>query len=168
MSGLIRSARERAGVSVRELARRGDVKPATVQSWERSEEAGTIQLSTLVRALDALHERLLITTEPRYPRREQRLGYEFHRLVLEKLRSDPDRVLASAAERLPRVRAGVSGDLADEWMGEWQTMIDERDFDGLAAVITGSDQRSIDMRQVSPFDTVLSQAERASVLERAR
>lgn len=73
MPGLIRSARERAGVSVRELARRGGAKPATVQSWERSEEGGTIQLSTLIRALDALHERLLIATEPRYQRREQRL-----------------------------------------------------------------------------------------------
>lgn len=87
--------------------------------------------------------------------------------MLEKLRSDPDGVMASAAERLPRVRSAVSGDLADEWMSDWQTMIDERDFDRLAAVMTGSDQRSIDMPQVSPFDAVLSQAERACVLERA-
>lgn len=168
MSNLIRGTRERTGLSVRDLARRCEVKPATVQSWERSERASTIQLSTLQRALDAMHQRLVIATEPHYSRREQRLSYEFHRLVLDKLRSRPEETLASAATRLPRMRATVRGDLANVWVNEWQAMVDHRDFDELAAVMTGSDQHSIDMRQVSPFDAVLTQDERTEVLERAQ
>ena len=168
MPTMIRDTRRTAGVSVRELARRCNVKPATVQSWERSEEDGAIQLSTLRRALSAMQQRLVIDVEPRFARREQRLGFEFHRAVLDKLLKSPDGTIASAAERLPRLKAAVKGDLAEEWMREWEAMIEARDLQRLGAVMTGSDQRSIDMRQVSPFDAVLNREERAQAMERAQ
>jgi transcriptional regulator with XRE-family HTH domain len=168
MPTMIRDARRAAGVSVRELARRCEVKPATVQSWERSEEDGAIQLSTLRRALGAMHQRLVVDTEPRFARREQRLGFEFHRAVLDKLLKNPDDTIASAAERLPRLKAAVRGDLAEGWMLEWQALIDARDLRKLEAVMTGADPRSIDLRQVSPFDGVLTRDERARVMERAQ
>lgn len=168
MSIMIRDARRAAGVSVRELARRCGVKPATVQSWERSEQDGAIQLSTLRRALSAMQLRLVIDVEPRFARREQRLSFEFHRVVLDKLLKSPDSTIASAAERLPRLKAAVRGELGQGWMREWEALIEARDLHGLGAVMTGSDQRSIDMRQVSPFDAVLDREERAQAMERAQ
>ncbi len=168
MCTMIRDARRAAGISVRELARICEVKPATVQSWERSERDGTIQLSTLRRALSAMQQRLVIDIEPRFARREQRLSFEFHRAVLDKLLKKPESTLASAAERLPRLQAAVRGELGEGWMRDWKAMIEARDLHGLAAVMTGSDQRSIDMRQVSPFDAVLDREERRSAMERAQ
>lgn len=54
MTALIRETRRRRSVGVRELARRCGVAAPTVVGWERSEEAGTIQVETLHRALAAM------------------------------------------------------------------------------------------------------------------
>ena len=50
----IRAAREAAGMSMAELARRAGVSQPTVANWELREQDGRITLATLERAADAL------------------------------------------------------------------------------------------------------------------
>jgi transcriptional regulator with XRE-family HTH domain len=174
MSNLIREARTRHAVAVRELARRCDVSPATVQDWERAERRDAIQLSTLKRALQAMGEEPVIRGgQPaelagRFDRLDQRLGLELHRKVAGKLIDNPDEVLDIAARRIPRLVVDVNGPLAEGWVDEWRTLIESRDLGSLIDVMLGGRQRDIDMRQVSPFDNQLTPEERIQVLERAR
>lgn len=65
MTDTIRSARLRAGVTMADLAGRLGVSESAVSQMERSEREGTIRLSTLSRALDALGEDLVMTTTAR-------------------------------------------------------------------------------------------------------
>ena len=174
MSAIIREARHRHAVGVRELARRCGVTPGTVQDWERAEEREAVQLSTLRRALLAMGEQPLIASgQPpelagRFDWMEQRLGLELHRKVAGKLIDDPTSTLLAAARRLPELKTRVHGPLAEGWVDEWESLIESRDIASLVNVMLGGRQRDIDMRQVSPFDELLTARERAQVLERAR
>ena len=171
MVNVIREARERHGVGVRELARRCDVAPATVVGWEASATAGTIQLSTLERALGALGESPRVGTRRSHQpapleRREQRLGLELHRAIAHHLIDDPDAVLASAAERIPSLRASVRGG-ALAWIDTWDALIASRDLGSLIDVMLDTTQDSIDLRSVSPFAHLASPHDRLIASERA-
>ena len=171
MSTLIREHRERGGVSVRELARRLDVSPATVQNYERAEASGRIQLDTLRRALAALDAEVSVRVTPlatlQLERREERVALELHKKVAEHLLRDADSTLANvsrvASEAQNRVDPYTAG-LLDEWV----RLADARDLPGLLHAMIATDQHSIDMRQVGPFNGVLSDDERLDAIRRAR
>lgn len=168
---LIREQRERASVSVRELARRLEVSPATVQNYERAESSGRIQLDTLRRALEALDATVSIRVSApqahRLARREERVALELHKKVAEHLLRDADSTLANvkrvATDARRRVDPYTAG-LLDEWM----SLAEARDLPGLLHAMTATDQHSIDMRQVGPFNGVLSETERLDAIRRAR
>ncbi len=171
MSTLIREQRERAGVSVRELARRLDVSPATVQNYERAEAGGRIQLDTLRRALAALDAEVSVRVTPlvtlQLERREERVALELHKKVAEHLLRDADATLANVSRVATTVRSRVdpyTAGLLDEWM----RLADACDLPGLLHAMTSTDQHSIDMRQVGPFNGVLSDDERLDAIRRAR
>jgi transcriptional regulator with XRE-family HTH domain len=173
MSSTIREARVRHAVGVRELARRCGVAPGTVQAWERAEARDAVQVSTLQRALRAMGEETVIGTRPspaaaaRFDRKEQRLGLELHRKVAGKLIDDPEGILRNAASHLDRLRSTVHGPLAQSWVDEWRSLIESKNIGALVNVMLGGSQRDIDMRQVSPFDGMLTRGERVRVVERA-
>ncbi|MBN9607419.1 MAG: hypothetical protein J0G30_12495 [Actinomycetales bacterium] len=170
--GLIADARHRTGTGVRELARRAAVAPPSIYDWEGSEANGTIQIGTLRRALEAMEERLIVTSRPAHRdvalplRREQRIGLELHRQIARALIDDPDRALAHAAGRIQRLRDGVRGS-ANDWIDEWVDLIERRDLGGLIDVMLGARPRDADLRSVSPFTGLLSESERRRALERA-
>jgi transcriptional regulator with XRE-family HTH domain len=172
MTTVIKDARATHSLGVRELARRCQVAASTVVDWERSEAAGTIQWGTLTRALEAMGERLTISrhgieVQPiRLERREHRLGLELHRKIAVKLIEDPRRVLELAKGRIPRSRENVQGG-AKAWVDEWEALIASGDLGKLIDVMTGTSQRDLDLRSVSPFVGLLAAAEREDVLERA-
>jgi transcriptional regulator with XRE-family HTH domain len=172
----IRRARFRAGVGVRELARRLGVTPKAVTDWEKSEEHGTIQLNTIQRALDALGEQLVVGSRRRTPpapahpleRREERVALELHRAVAKKLLDDPHAVLRLVPANLDRLRGQVRGVSAESWLDEWSELAHAGSIGGLVDVMLGTDRRSIDMRQTSPFLGALTQSERLAAIELAR
>lgn len=171
MSTLIREQRERSDVSVRELARRLDVSPATVQNYERAELTGRIQLDTLTRALGALGATVSVRVTSRSPnrleRREERVALELHKKVAQHLLRDVDATLANVGEVAMASRARVdpvTAALIDEWM----RLADTHDVAGLLHAMTATDRHSIDMRQVGPFNGVLSDDERLDAIRRAR
>lgn len=63
MSNLIRTHRIRAGLTGAQLGERLGITKAAVSQLERSEQAGTIQLGSLQRALDAVGQTLTLDTE---------------------------------------------------------------------------------------------------------
>jgi predicted DNA-binding mobile mystery protein A len=63
--GWIRAVRSALGMSYRQLAARVGLHPTAIAQMERSEEQGTIQLSTLRRAADALDCTLVYALVPR-------------------------------------------------------------------------------------------------------
>jgi transcriptional regulator with XRE-family HTH domain len=98
----IKRARLTRGLSVREFARQLGVTAGAVSQMERSEAAGKIGVDTLRRALEALGEDLVLTTQRHngargrvhrapFARREERVSYELHRAVAKKLIEDPSR-----------------------------------------------------------------------------
>ncbi len=171
MNTLIRQQRERSGVSVRELARRLGVSAATVQNYERAEASGRIQLDTLRRTLAALEAdvsvRVIPLTTLALERREERVAHELHKKVAEHLLRDPDATLANVSRVATKARSKVdpyTAGLLDEWM----RLADARDLPGLLHAMTATDHHSIDMRQVGPFNGVLSEPERLDAIRRAR
>lgn len=173
MTALIRDARQRRAVGVRELARRCGVAAPTVVDWERSEAAGTIRVETLHRALAAMGERLAVRSRAQtiefaqLERREQRLGLELHRSIAIKLVADPESVLESARARLGSMRPSLKGGTL-EWLDQWALLIEDRDIGGLIAVMLGTTQHDIDMRSISPFTGLLSSEERDDVHARTQ
>lgn len=172
----IRGARTRAGVGVRQLARQLGVTPKAVTDWEKSEELGTIQLNTIVRALDALGEQIVMGSRRRTPhnpqrmleRREERVSLELHRAVAKKMLDDPEAVLRVIPSNIDRLRQRIRGISAESCLDEWSELAQVRSLGGLVDMMLGTDQRSINMRQTSPFLGVLSQIERVGAIELAR
>lgn len=171
VSTLIRRQRERAGVSIRELARRLNVSPATVQSYERAEASGRIQLDTLRRTVQALGAEVSVRVmEPlmqSLQRREDRVALELHKKVAEHLLRDPDATLANVESIAAVARRRVDPSTA-ALIDEWVRLATRRDLSGLLHAMTSTDPRSIDMRQVGPFNGVLSDDERIDAIRRAR
>jgi len=172
----IRRARTRADVGIRQLARQLGVTPAAVSDWERSEERGTIQVNTIERALGALGEQVLLgsrrlvghSPDPVLERREERVALELHRAVAKKLVENPDAVLGVMPANIARLRDQVRGESAQSWLNEWSELAQLGSIGGLVDVMLGTDQRSINMRQTSPFLGVLSQSERLRAISAAK
>jgi hypothetical protein len=87
--------------------------------------------------------------------------------VAKKLVDHPGQVPAIAAGNLAKIRRGVQGRSAESLVNEWTSLVTERNLAGLITVLLGTDHRSIDMRQVSPFVGMLSQEERVEAIGRA-
>jgi hypothetical protein len=99
-------------------------------------------------------------------RREELVQFELHRALLGKLIGDFDGVRKIARRNLARSRSTVRGDQARAWLDEWSDLLDgppER----LVDLLLGTDEHSIDLRQVSPFAGVLSEEERLAAIRRA-
>ena len=62
MSDMIRSAHQRAGLSMVDLAARLGVSESAISQMEPSEREGTIRVTTMNRALEALGHDLLLTS----------------------------------------------------------------------------------------------------------
>jgi transcriptional regulator with XRE-family HTH domain len=168
----IRRSRERAGVGVRELARRLEVTGSAVSQWERSELEGSARLDTIAKALDAVGERLVVSSQPvqrttrELIRREERVSLELHRAIAKKLIDDPDSVLAVVPANVERMRSVVRGSTANAWLDEWLTLA-RGSLGALVDTMLSTDQWAIDLRQNSPFAGTLTQQERVEAIERA-
>lgn len=96
--------------------------------------------------------------------REQEKSLWLHRALLEPLMIDPTTVIERARENilrwLPRHR---SDGMAVRYLTQWQERLDGG-VDDVAGVLVGTDERSCELRQNSPFAGVLSDEDRRRVL----
>lgn len=104
---------------------------------------------------------------PRLPRREERVSYELHLAVAQKVREDPQPVLSKARTNLQRMASRTRGAHAHGWVAEWNTLVNGGDINRLVESMLGTDERGIDLRQMTPFAGVLSQEERLVAIHKA-
>lgn len=104
---------------------------------------------------------------PRLSRREERVSYELHRAVAEKIAEDPQSVLEKARINLQRMSARTRNTHAQDWVAEWDELVNGDDIDRLVEGMLRADERGIDLRQMTPFAGVLSQEERLIAIHKA-
>lgn len=101
-------------------------------------------------------------------RREVMVQRELHRTLLGKLLDtgiEPYRDIIR--HNLHKSRNHVRGSQAENWIEEWSQLLDGPPS-RLIDVFLDVDEHSIDMRQMSPFAGVLTNAERLQAIKRAR
>ena len=98
---------------------------------------------------------------PRTPfdRREDRVTFELHRAVAKKLVHNPERVKSVIRGNLAKIRQHVRGDLVMGRLDRWDELSRESAGSLIDATLS-TDELGKEMRQNSPFMSVLSQQER--------
>lgn len=111
-----------------------------------------------------------VPQDPEHPvaamRREERVQYELHRTLAEKLPTDHERLRDIAHGNIARMREMVRGETARRWLDDWERLVDGP-VEALTAVMLTLDEYGTDMRQVSPFAGGLTEVERLAAVERA-
>jgi hypothetical protein len=113
-------------------------------------------------AREALESRIDDVAE----RPEVLVQLELHKALLVKL-IDLDLLRELGHRNIARARSTVHGPQADGWLDEWERLLEGPPIN-LVDVFLGADERSIDLRQVSPFAGALSDDERHAAIRRAR
>jgi excisionase family DNA binding protein len=101
--------------------------------------------------------------EPRLTR-EQLKQLWLHRAVAGKVVQNPPALLAAASINLRCLRRIHSDEPAGNWLDRWEAVID----DGVETVLdalTSSAEYAIELRVMSPFGGILTEAERRAVLD---
>ncbi|WP_248762090.1 hypothetical protein [Pseudarthrobacter sp. SSS035] len=106
-------------------------------------------------------------SRPHLTRREERVSYELHRAVAEKVREDPQPVLSKARTNLQKMASRAGDAHARGWVAEWTALVNGADLNRLVDAMLRPDERGIDLRQMTPFAGVLSQKERLVAIHKA-
>jgi predicted transcriptional regulator len=107
------------------------------------------------------------TSRPRLERREERVQYELHRAVAEKVIEDPRPVLDKASDNLRKMLSKHRDAYSAELVHEWESLV-SGDVDTLVEGMLRPDVRGIDLRQMTPFAGVLTQNERLVAIHKAQ
>lgn len=95
--------------------------------------------------------------------RDQARSLWLHHAVAGKLVANPGRSLTIARRNLRNLFVHHPRDRSRRWLVEWAKVLDGS-LDELLVVLTSKSQRSVELRQNSPFAGVLTDAERSRVL----
>ncbi len=90
---------------------------------------------------------------------------EIHRIVLDKLLRDPDRVLEQAEEQLERLKDAAS-DRTGPHPDAWRALLDGSRAE-LVRVLMSTAEADVELLKMSPFAVLLTDDERAEVSRRA-
>ncbi|MCH6471483.1 hypothetical protein [Sinomonas terrae] len=105
---------------------------------------------------------------------DDRVAWELHRAVVDKLREDPAPVVAAARARLKLLRGddggqpddgGRPGQLADQ-LGEWERLL-EGDVESLIDSMLAPGEQGAQLRRATPFAEVLTADERLAAMRKA-
>jgi hypothetical protein len=122
----------------------------------------------LERLVSCMGFRLEVVRRPvrRDLNRSSERSWRLHRRLSTHLTAETlDQWLPTILHNIDRLRGRVQGQPHLRNLDRWQQLIDDRDVPGLRRVLTGLDTDSMQMREVSPMGGLMSQDERAEVLE---
>jgi hypothetical protein len=88
-------------------------------------------------------------------------------LIAEKVRADPDRLLALGRRQLARMCARPDAVRARPWLDEWEVRL-ATGPEAVIDILTDPGEHGHDMRQTAPFAGVLSNEERWSAIREVR
>ncbi|MDP5226545.1 MULTISPECIES: hypothetical protein [Arthrobacter] len=132
------------GLSVRGIAARLGVSAAVVQA-----------------SLKAARDR-----RPRLRDRHERVPYELHIALLQKLDQDEAAVREIGRGGVENLRSRVRGSLAEGWVDQWVALLDGPLAELEEAMLEDSEV-GMELRQLSPFAGALSEQERIIALKKA-
>jgi transcriptional regulator with XRE-family HTH domain len=164
VSGTIRDFRIRHGLTQSELGRLSGVPQPVLSAYEHGHRAPT--LDTLEAILAVRDETIVV--EPAQALQHDRSvarTIEIHRIVLDKLLEDPDHVLEQAEAQL-EIMHKASSDRTIPYLDAWRTLLDGPRSE-LVRVLMSTRQHDVELLKVSPFATLLTDADRAEVARRA-
>ncbi|MEI6739565.1 MAG: helix-turn-helix transcriptional regulator [Gemmatimonadaceae bacterium] len=156
----IRMIRDRAGLTQQQLAAVAHTSQATIAAYEGGHKSPTWR--TIERVGEAANLALIMHCVPPFTR-EDRRSLALHQAIAERLRQDPEGVLARARESLSRMHRLHPG--ARPLLNEWRLFL-RRPVDALTAVLLDPSPWGRELRQVTPFTGVLSAEERTRVYQR--
>lgn len=165
---ILREVMRETRTSQSELSRVSGVRQSSISQFL----SGKVNLSDeqLDRLLSGMGYRLEVIRRPVVPEltRSERRSWLLHRQVSKQLtRSSLNEWRPRIERNLTRLRGSVSGQPHLRNLDRWERLVDLGDLPGLHRVLTALDRDSIEMREVSPMGGVLSQDERADVLQLA-
>ena len=99
-------------------------------------------------------------------RREERVTMELHLTLAQKLRSNPQVVLAVTPKNLERLRSRLTAPIGQGWVSRWAELLDGPVEDLISGMLADTTEGR-DLRQNSPFAGALTQSERIAAIERA-
>ena len=158
----LRRCRTRAGLSQHALAQAAGTSQPTVAAYESGRV--TPNVDTLARLLDTCGYAIDVVPDisrPRWTRVEEK-SLAIHRLIAGRLLQNPTRTLKKARSNLNRLRSADRGHSAI-WLDEWDNLL-EGPTDEIVTDMLARTQRGIDLRQMTPFAGVLTDAERRKAL----
>jgi len=152
----VRELREAAGLTQHELAVAAGTSQPTIAAYESGRKSPTWR--TLERLAVAVGCQADVRFFPPLTR-EDRRSLCLHSAIAERVRAEPDAVLAQARASLARMRSlHADAHLLDEW----KTLL-RRPLPALLLVLGDPSPHARELRHVTPFSGVLSARERASV-----
>jgi transcriptional regulator with XRE-family HTH domain len=165
-SEVLREVMRETGTTQSELARLSGVHQPSISQFL----ATKVDLSDdqLDRLLSCMGYRLEVNRRAIAPdmTRAERRSWMLHRQLSTHLsRSTLTQWRPTILANLKRLRGGVRGQPHIRNLGRWQALINRNDVAGLHRVLTGLDREHIEMREVTPMSGLLSQDERAKVLQ---
>lgn len=157
----VQRAREAAGLSIRELARRADVAASTV--WRI--EAG--RLDPTVSMLARLLEASASTRPVGQSTREDAVSLALGRLTASAVLRDPTQHVGRARSRVAAIVEGQSSSRGQRlWATEWQGLL-VGPLEGVVAALIDPSERGYELRQNTPFTGLLADEERLEAVRRA-
>lgn len=97
---------------------------------------------------------------------EERIAWELHRAVAEKLERGRAQVIEIGRRNLARLRHEKRHPAAESWIAEWESLLDG-DSGRLIERMLGADEHAADLRRLAPFAGALTEAERLLAVRKA-
>lgn len=104
---------------------------------------------------------------PHIELRENRVTWELHFAVAQKLDEAPDEIIKRALKQAGIMKARQKDTISCGWMKRWEELL-RGDLEDLKAAMLDTGYDFEDLRQMSPFIGVLSQEERLLAIKKAR
>lgn len=100
-------------------------------------------------------------------RREDRIAYELHILLGQKLQQDEERIRNIGRNNLERMRRTRRNRVAQRWIEQWESLLNGT-MDELVIRMLADDELGRELRHMSPFAGALTDDERSLAIRRAR
>jgi transcriptional regulator with XRE-family HTH domain len=153
------------GITQSELSRISGVRQPSISQYMSGR--GHLSDDMLDRLLSCMGYRLEVVRRPVRPEldRSSKRSWELHRRLSSHLTSETlDEWRPSMMRNLIHLQKVSRGQPHLRNLDRWTKLIEDGDVSGLHRVMTGLDQDSVEMREVSPMRGLLSQSERSEVL----
>jgi len=105
-------------------------------------------------------------SRPKIERRENRVTYELHRAIAQRLDENPDEVISKGLDNVAQMRPRQRSSISKDWVSKWDQLL-RGDVENLKAAMLEMNSDAEDLRQMSPFLGVLGKEERLIAIKKA-